>query len=156
MTVSGVFSAPELQRAIALVEAIIRSLGIDPAATRSDRDTHVAFALRRGSARILVGVHAPSAELAEGRLRVVAPVVRLPGGEKDAALMRRVLEANATELVGAAFAISGSDVVVVSERPVVDLDASEVEAMIRNVGRVADRYDDELAATYGALRASDR
>ncbi|MCZ7680442.1 MAG: YbjN domain-containing protein [Sandaracinaceae bacterium] len=66
-----------------------------------------------------------------------------------------MLEANATELAGAAFALSEGEVVVVSERSVTDLDASEVDAMIRNVGRTADRYDDELAAQYGALRSSD-
>ncbi len=115
----------------------------------------MAFALRRGSARILVAVHAPNPELPEGRLRVVAPVVHLPPPEREPALCRRLLEANATELVGAAFAISGAEVVVVTERAVRDLDASEVDAMIRNVGRVANRWDDALATEFGARRSSD-
>lgn len=147
--------ANDVARAVALVEQVIRGLGIDPGASRTEREGHVAFALRRGSARILVAVHAPHGELTEGRLRVVAPLVRLPPADREAALFRRLLEANATELVGAAFAISGPEVVVVSERSVKDLDASEVDAMIRNVGRTADRYDDELAAQYGAVRSSD-
>jgi hypothetical protein len=145
----------DVARAVALVEQTIRGLGIDPAASRSDREGHVAFALRRGSARILIAVHPPSGELTEGRLRVVAPVVRLPPTEAERDLYRRLLEINATELVGAAFAISGGEVVVVAERSVRDLDDSEVSSMIRNVGRVADRWDDELATEYGAVRSSD-
>lgn len=147
--------ASEVDRAVALVEQAIRGLGIDPAASRNQREGHVAYALRRGSARILVAVHAPNPTLPEGRLRVVAPLVHLPAPERHLALFRRLLEANATELVGAAFAISGTEVVVVAERSVIDLDASEVDSIIRNVGRMADRYDDELAAAFGAVRSSD-
>lgn len=148
--------ADEVQRAVGLVEKSISALGIDPASTRNQRDGHVAYALRRGSARILIAVHAPSAELTEGRLRVVAPVITGVAAEQQLALYRFLLEANARDLVGAAFGISGEDVVVVAERGVKDLDASEVDVMIRNVGRVADRYDDELARTFGAQRSSDK
>lgn len=143
------------ERAVALVEQTIRRLGIDPADSRSQREGHVAYALRRGSARILIAVHPPRGELPEGRIRVVAPVVRLPASDRERELCRRLLEMNATELVGAAFAISGGEVVVVAERSVKELDDSEVDAMIRNVGRVADRYDDELAERYGAVRSCD-
>lgn len=155
MTLFGDQAASDVERAVALVEQTIRGLGIDPGASRTAREGHVAYALRRGSARILVAIHAPNAELSEGRLRVVAPVVHLPPPDREAALCRRLLEANAMELVGAAFAISGREIVVVSERSVRDLDASEVDSMIRNVGRLADRYDDELAAQFGVVRSSD-
>jgi hypothetical protein len=151
-----IFRDHAADRAVDLVEQTMRGLGIDPAASRTERPGHVAFAMRRGSARILVAIHGPSVELGDGRLRVVAPVVRLPGNDREASLFRRLLEVNATELVGAAFAISGNEVVVVTERSVRDLDASEVDGMIRTVGRVADRYDDELSTTYGAVRSSDR
>lgn len=155
MTLFGDSSATDVERAVALVEQVIRGLGIDPSASRTDRDGHVSFALRRGSARILIAVHSPSAALPEGRLRVVAPVVVLPPPDREHALFRRLLEANASELVGSAFAVSGEEVVVVTERSVRDLDASEVDSMIRTVGRVADRYDDELATSFGASRSGD-
>ncbi len=145
----------DVERALTLVEQTISQLGIDPASSRTQRDGHTAFALRRGRARILIAVHAPSGDLTEGRLRVVAPCVVMPKNDKDEALMRRLLQANAADLVGAAFAISGDEVVVVSERSVKDLDASEVDALIRNVGRIADRYDDELSRTFGLTRSSD-
>jgi len=144
----------DVERAVALVEETIEALGIDPRSSRNEREGHIAYALRRGSARILIAVHSPSGDLTEGRIRVVAPVVVLPSAEQPA-LLRYLLEANATELVGAAFAISGQEVVVVTERSVGDLDASEVDTMIRTVGRVADRYDDQLSKTFELQRSSD-
>ena len=42
-----------------------------------------------------------------------------------------------------------------TERSVQDLDGSEVDGMIRNVGRLADAWDDALAERYGARRSSD-
>ena len=51
--------------------------------------------------------------------------------------------------------VSGEEVVVVTERSVQDLDGSEVDGMIRNVGRLADAWDDALAERYGARRSSD-
>lgn len=155
MTLFGDRAVSDLERAMALVEDSIRGLGIDPATTRAREAGQIAYALRRGSARILIAIHAPAGDRTEGRLRVVAPVVRLPPPQTELALYRRLLEANAAELVGAAFAISAGEVVVVAERTVRDLDPSEVDGMIRNVGRVADRYDDELAAAFGAQRSSD-
>ena len=154
-TLSEPGAASDVERAVALVEATIEGLGIDPAESRTQREGHVAYALRRGSARLLIAVHAPSGELTEGRLRVVAPCVHLPPSDREHALFRRLLEANATDLVGAAFAISGNEIVVVAERSVRDLDSSEVDTMVRNVGRVADRYDDDLARTFSLSRSSD-
>lgn len=155
MTEPADITKADVERALALVEQTITALGIDPTASRTRREGHSAYALRRGSARILIAVHAPSGELTEGRIRVVAPCVRLPPPEEEHALLRRLLEANATDLVGAAFAISADEVVVVAERAIADLDASEVDTMIRNVGRVADRFDDELSRTFGLARSSD-
>jgi hypothetical protein len=148
-------ASTDAERAVSLVEAAIQRLGIDPEASRTERPGHVAFALRRGSARILIAVHAPEGERAEGRIRVVAPVVKLPDAAKHLDLFRWLLQANAAELVGAAFAVSANEVVVVAERSVTDLDASEVDSMIRNVGRIADTYDDQIADSFDAVRSSD-
>jgi len=155
MSVQNDGASSSAERALALVEAAIRRLGIDPDASRSERPGHVAFALRRGSARILIAIHEPAGEREEARIRVVAPVVKLPDEAKHLDLFRWLLQANAAELVGAAFALSANEVVVVSERSTTDLDASEVDSMIRNVGRVADRYDDEIADSFDAVRSSD-
>jgi hypothetical protein len=139
--------------AVALVEASIQKIGIDPATARIPGDAHTAaFALRRGSARVVVAVHGG----AHGVLRVVAPVVKVPADAASAnGLFRRVLELNGREIHGSAFGIFGDDVVAITERSLVDLDASEVEAAIRGVGAIADKWDDTLAKEFATKRSSD-
>lgn len=146
--------SPEFTRVLTMVEKTICDLGVDPQATRVDTDSHVAYALRRGSARVLIAVHAADAELEGGRLRVVAPVVKSTG-EHTPELYRWLLEANASVLVGAAFALSGDEIVVVAERPVRDLTQWEIDYTVRTIGRLADQYDDELAKAFATARASD-
>lgn len=144
----------EVQRAIEMVEQSLRALGLDAVAAKTRAEGGGAsYALRRGSARVVVAVH-PGTEQRPGSLRVAAPVVKLPSDDQRAALFQHVLELNARELVGAAFGLIGEDVVIVSERPLHDLDASEVDATIRGVGRLADTWDDALATRFGAQRSS--
>ena len=144
----------QFKHAVALVEAAISSLGIDPtSAKQPESPGRVSYALRRGSARIAISVF-HGTEDREGTLRVGAPVVKTPTGEGRLGLFTRLLELNVRELVGAAFGIAGDDVLVVSERALKDLDASEVDAAIRSVGRLADVYDDQLASAFGTVRSS--
>jgi len=143
-----------LSAAIALVETSIRSLGIDPAQARAPQEGPGArFALRRGSAEVFVVLAPPSQHDAEGTLRIVAPVIQLPPAERRLALFERLLRINAAEARGCAFALSEESVVIVHERSVRDLDASEVDAAIRMVGAVADHFDDALAREFGATLA---
>jgi hypothetical protein len=145
-------TSPDFEQAVERVETVIRGLGLDPAEASIPGDaTTRAFALKRGSARVVVAVHHAESG---GTFRVLAPCVRLTT-TTPVELFRHLLELNARELVGVAFGVFGDDVVVVAERSVRDLDVSEVEAAIRNVGRVADRYDDALAARFGVQRSSD-
>jgi hypothetical protein len=144
----------EVARAIAMVEATIKTLGVDPAAAKIPGDEKTtAYALRRGSARVVVAVS--KGEGGSGTFRVLAPVVRAPEAGKEAAVFRRLLELNAREVSGAAFGLFGDEVVAVAERATRDLDASEVDATVKNVGRVADRWDDALAKEFGLKRSSD-
>ena len=140
--------------ALALVEATIKKLGLDPETARLPGDkTTQAFALRRGSARVVVAIQDAAGG---GVLRVVAPVVKIPADATVAgSLFRRVLDLNGREVHGSAFGIFGDDVVAIAERSLVDLDASEVEAAIRGVGAVADKWDDALAKEFGTKRSSD-
>jgi hypothetical protein len=144
----------DVGRAVEMVEATIRALGVDPAAAKipGDDKTH-AYALRRGSARVVVAVS--RGEGGHGTLRVLAPVVHAPSTEKEAAVFKRLLELNAREVAGAAFGLFGGEIVAVSERATKDLDPSEVESTVKNVGRVADRWDDVLAKEFGLKRATD-
>ena len=144
----------DVARAVTLVETTIRALGVDPASAKIPGDDKTyAYALRRGSARVVVAIS--HGHGGHGVLRVLAPVVRAPEASKEAAVFRRLLEINAREISGAAFGLFGDEVVVVVERPTKDLDASEVEANVKNVGRVADHWDDALAIEVGLLRPTD-
>ncbi len=146
----------DFERAVALVEQTIASLGVDPTAARlaSTDGTH-RFSLRRGSAAMVVAVQPPAEGEADGTMRAIAPVVRLPAPERQLALFRRLLDSNAADLAGVAFGIAGDDVVLVAERSLRDLDASEVDGMIRSLGRDADRFDDLLAREFETTRSSD-
>lgn len=81
-------------------------------------------------------------------LRVQAVVMTLDGKVERDALFAHLLELNAT-LCGAAFAVSGDQVLLVSERSTLDLDASEVLDAINRVNSYADDHDDVLVARYG-------
>ena len=147
-------SLKTFDEAVRLVESVITALGLsaaDAALSAEEPTKTRAFALKRGSARVVVAVHANDAG---GTIRVLAPCVKL-GATPSAEFFKHLLELNARELVGAAFGVFGEDVVVVAERSVEDLDTSEVDAMIRTVGRIADRHDDVLAQRFGVRRASD-
>jgi hypothetical protein len=158
MTLFGDRVENDYERALTLVENTVRGLGVDPAQCRFETEGGGnGFSLRRGSASMLVTLQHGTRADDIGTLRIVAPVVALPtDAAKEHALFRRLLNANAKDLSGTAFALVNGQVVVVSERSVQDLNASEVELMVRSVGRIADRFDDVLAAEFGVQRVADR
>jgi hypothetical protein len=79
-------------------------------------------------------------------LRVVASVGSVRPGADGAALFRRLLELNATEVKGVAFGLQGDAVVLVSERTTLDLDPSEVMDILRRAEGFASHYAQVLAA----------
>jgi hypothetical protein len=152
MTLFDDDAAGEFQRAVTLVEQAIADLGLDPVQCRQAEGRQDAgersYALRRGRASTFVGLTAAHAPGESGRLRLLAPVVSLPQQEVPG-LYLRLLELNARDLTGVAFGVQSGQVVVVSERACRDLDPSEVDSLIRTVGRVADKFDGILAAEFG-------
>jgi hypothetical protein len=149
-----------VKRAVELVEQTLTSLGVDPATSRvSSLDGIDRFAVRRGSARVLLSIHPPPGDGSSdhGSIRAMAPVVVLPDADRRPELYEHLLQANTRDLCGLAFGVDLDDgmVVLVAERSVQDLDASEVKLTLEAIGRTADRSDDELAKTFGTQRASD-
>ena len=163
MSTQQLFSdVPEsnLKRAVELVEQTLTALGVDLASSRvRSLDGIDRFAVRRGSARVLLSIHPPPGDGSsdDGSIRVMAPVITLPDPDVRPELYERLLQINARDLCGVAFGIDPDEgmVVLVTERSVRDLDASEVQGMLEAIGRTADRFDDELAKDFGAQRASD-
>jgi hypothetical protein len=136
-----------------MVEAVLRKRA-------GEADRRIAGAkspswrLDHGSAQVFVFLTAePSGE---NFLHVIAPVMH-PTDEALAkpALFRRLLELNADELSGAAFALREGKVVVTTDRSTAGLDLVEVEEMIGRVADYADRYDDLLTAEFGGAHLRD-
>ncbi len=146
-------SEPGIGSLRGLVESVVTKLGLDPAKVlRSESDEHVSFAVKRGSATVVVAAgRAPDGHLF---VRVAAPVILLPDdASKHQALFQRLLELNAEGLSNAAFGLLDGRVVAVSERPAAGIDSDEIEQMVRHLAAVADTFDDRLAADFGAQRA---
>lgn len=156
MTLFGDHAESNLKRATGLVEQTIEALGVDPSQTRVDGGGSVQrWALRRGSASILISIEPPARGSEQGTVRLVAPVVRVPEGDAAQRLFAHLLDLNTSALVGVAFGVQTDDVVLVTERSLQDLDASEVDALVRTIGAMADRYDDQLAERFDTVRSSN-
>jgi len=133
-----------LASTVALVEQALVELGHPPAASPDPGTLH-AWHLVSGSATTRVTVVQRSAF---PHLRVCAVVMTLDGSVDRSALFAYLLELN-TSLCGAAFATDGDQVLLVSERSTLDLDASEVREAIERVTSYADAHDDVLVARFG-------
>jgi Putative bacterial sensory transduction regulator len=132
--------------AVALVEQVLGDLGYPPADHRVGEPgaSHV-WRLITGSAITRVAV----TETAKfPHLRISAVVMTLDATVDRAALFGHLLELNAG-LCGVAFAADGDHVLLVSERPTLDLDDSEVRDAIERVTAYADAHDDALVARFG-------
>jgi hypothetical protein len=138
-------------RACALVDEVVRALGVDPGQALIREVPHQrGYLLRRGSARIGIRIEMGPTEQDFGRIEVIAPLLTLSHVEQRQELLESLLRANATKLGGAAFGLVGDEVVLRVERSLRDLDLSEVEGAVHEVGRLADMWDDDLRARFGS------
>jgi hypothetical protein len=87
-------------------------------------------------------------------LRVASAVFRHPPDVDRVLLYQDLLQRNA-EICGAAFAVLGDQVVLVSERSTLDLDRSELADIFTRVQTYADDFDDVLVAAYGGELGGD-
>jgi len=81
-------------------------------------------------------------------LRVCAVVLTMNDNVDRPALFAHLLDLNAT-LAGAAFALEGDQILLVSERSTLDLDRSELLDTITRVRDLSDDHDDVLVARFG-------
>jgi hypothetical protein len=87
-------------------------------------------------------------------LRIASAVFRHPPGVDKATLYQDLLQRNAN-LCGAAFAIDGNQVMLLSERSTLDLDRSELADIFTRVITIADDVDDVLVAAFGGDLGGD-
>ncbi len=82
------------------------------------------------------------------QLRVCAIVMTIDAAVDRAALFGHLLTLNAS-LHGAAFALDGDQILLVSQRSTLDLDRSEILDTLHRVTAAADEHDDDLVARFG-------
>lgn len=144
----------EFNRAVKVVEGTLTALGLDPSQSRlATTDGSTAFTLLRGSAEVLVFLN-PAKNNGPNFIRIVSPIWRMPA-ENQPLILRKLLEMNARDLFGTAFGLMGDDTVLISERSTKDMDRSEVEEILQNLGAAADYFDDWLVQQFGGTRLAD-
>ena len=131
-----------LQSTIALIGEVLGELGHNAAASRVD-DDH--WRIQQGSAVTRVSLVSRTEFT---HLRVASVVMTIDDNVDRPSLYAHLLVLNAT-LCGAAFALEGDHVLLVSERSTIDLDRSEVRELVRRVTTYADDHDDLLVARFG-------
>ncbi len=148
-------SNKDLSRAAALVDDVIRRLGLDPerVAIQVPAPSR-GWSLLRGSAAVAIFLRPARDGEDSPQLRIVAPILRIAAGD-PLGLFRSLLELNAGGLGAVSFGLQGDRVVVVAERRTLDLEPAEVEYLVQRVGAVGDHYDDELIARFGGTKVTD-
>ena len=138
-----------LQQYYDMVDNIIKSLGVDPAACKSE--TPGQWNLKKGSAPVWIDVWQVQNE-ERGYFQVMSPVCQVPVNNQHL-FTKELLEINHT-LYGVAFTIFKDWAYIKMIREVDGLDQKEAEAMINRVGNYADDWDDKLKAKYGLETAN--
>ena len=153
MAKSGLFTNQvevNLASTTVLVEDVLVELGhvVDKARVDYPECEH-AWRISKGSATIEIALLVREGA---GWLQVSASVMT-PGSKTDqTALWRKALLLNAERATIASFALRGDTLLLIGQRPSLDLDRSEVLALIESVSTDADRYDDELVSEFGGRR----
>jgi hypothetical protein len=142
---------------IKMVETVIADLGIPVTETRIGEaeappgQEHDGWVVMKGSAEIYVFLYRGEQD---NFIHVYSPVMTVP--ERNLLqLFRRLLDLNGVGQMGVAFGLKGEHVVLSIYRSTTDLDTSEVQEMIINVGEHADYYDDILVNEFGGRRYCD-
>lgn len=131
---------------VVMIEHVLRQQGHDPHLSRvADSEALCEWRVRQGSAEASIAIIDHPSGL---RLRLRSAVMVLPPMVNRAAAYAHLLALN-LELCGAAFACIDRQVLLTVERPLRDLDRSEVEDLVCGIPALADEHDDDLVAQFG-------
>lgn len=143
-----------LESTVAMTEDVLIELGhfVNDCRRTRTGSAH-SWTIRKGSAIISIDlVEHPDSY----RVRVSAVVMTLDIKVNRLALFQRLLNLNALEVTGAAFALQEDEVLLLSERSTLDLDRSELRDLICVVRSFADAFDDTLVDEFGGTLGSLR
>jgi len=131
---------------VEVIETVISSLQQDQSAMVSHTDGGYLWKFKYGSAEVFVQLMGTSDE---DVLTVWSPILKLPV-EKEAQLLRKLMEMNWTSTFESRFAIVNDQVVVSAQRTLAELSPAEVSRNITIVATIADDNDDALQAEFPA------
>jgi hypothetical protein len=139
----------DIKQYYSMVDNVISSLGVDPNLCRGEKEGQ--WSLTKGSASVWIDVWQADNGFT-GYLQIMAPVVQIPGSNREA-FFREVLDINHT-LYGVGMTAFGDWIYMKTVRELDGLDQAEATAMFNRVGGYADDYDDMLREKY--WQGSDR
>lgn len=125
----------------AMIENVIRSLGIDPAACREKNRGQ--WTLQRGSVRVYIDIYNVNGT---DYICVASPVMEMPS-KMLLPFYRKLLELN-HDMYAASFSLKENWVWLRILRELEGLDQNEATAMINRVGAYADQFDEMLISEF--------
>lgn len=128
-----------------MIETVISSLEQHDSAMVNHSDNGTLWKFQYGSVEVFVQL---TGDKTDDLLTVWSPVLKLPAKD-ELGLMKKLMAMNWAETFETCFGICNDQVVVLSQRAVVDLSAEEVSRAITLVATIADDNDELLQAEYG-------
>ena len=130
---------------VRMIEGFLKKHRFNPNDQRLKNSDTLGWWIQRGSAIIYILLNQHDQE---PTVRILSPLLYLPE-EHILAFYRRCLELN-MNLINCAFGALDDQIALVTERPIVGLDAQELEGTLHYLSAVADDVDDKLAAEFHA------
>ncbi len=127
------------------IETVIAGLAQDQKVLVGQSDAGHLWKFQYGSAEVFVQL---TGDTEEDTLTVWSPVLTLPAKNEDQ-LMRYLLEMNWLSTYESHFAITNSQIVVLSNRTLAGITPAEISRIITVVATIADDNDDHLQAEFG-------
>lgn len=134
-----------IEEAEKIIDKVFKGLGLKPEEAKIDNPDLIGWAVKRGSAIVYIFINENKYI---NTLRIVSPLIYVPKKRQNE-FLRRCLEYN-YYFINCALGLNDDLIFLVEERPLTGLDPEEVEYIINNLSRIADRIDNELAKEYNA------
>lgn len=141
--VSKVTNLRTIEEAEKIIDKVFKGLGLKPEEAKIDsKDIH-GWAVKRGNAVIYIFLNENKYI---NTLRIVSPIMYIPKKRK-VEFLKKCLKYN-YYFINCALALNEDLIFLVEERPLTGLDPEEVEYIVNNLSRIADRMYNELALVF--------
>ncbi len=129
-----------------MVENVIRTLGVDPAQCRGEKEGM--WRVFKGSAEVWIDIWNIENE-SRGYFQVMAPIMPVPADNCEQ-FFRELLELN-DQMFGVSFSLFKEWCYIKTIREVENLEQTEIASTLNRVGNYSDQFDEVLKTKYGAI-----